>query len=133
MEYRKTCELLLDTSERANEGDTIAFDFLGEHIKGVYLCYEYWESAKADCIAVESNNKTRYYIINAIENCKLLERKPVLTKEEADCFNAYLEDAEMDIAFGNSDWNEIYQKIVGSNVSDYARRKQDYYYDSFER
>lgn len=133
MRYRKICELLLENGEKACEGDEISFNFLGEHIEGIFLCHEYWKPAEADCILIETNNKTRRFIINVIEDCKLLNRKPILTEEEINCFNSYLEDAKMDVAFGNSDWNKIYNKIVGNNISEYAREKQDYYYDFLER
>lgn len=50
--------------------------------------------------------------------------KSILTDEEIDCFNAYLELEKVD-AFGNTDWNNIYYKIVGNKVSDYAERKMN--------
>ena len=45
----------------------------------------------------------------------------VLSKDEADTFNAYLE-GDMKIAFGNTDWNHIYRKIVGNNLSEFAEK-----------
>ena len=51
-----------------------------------------------------------------------------LTMDEIDCFNAYIEDAKMDVAFGNSDWRSIYHKIVGDRISDYAKEKMDRYF-----
>lgn len=44
----------------------------------------------------------------------------VLSKDEADTFNAYLED-DIRIAFKNTDWNHIYRKIVGGNSSEFAK------------
>lgn len=45
----------------------------------------------------------------------------VLSKDEADIFNAYLED-DIRIAFKNTDWNHIYRKIVGNNSSGFAEK-----------
>lgn len=39
----------------------------------------------------------------------------VLSDDDIDTFNAYLEDNDMPTAFGNSDWRRIYQKIVGEH------------------
>ena len=50
-----------------------------------------------------------------------------LTDEEIDCFNAYIEDAKMNTAFGNSDWREVYRKTVDGRISDYAARKIKWY------
>ncbi len=56
----------------------------------------------------------------ALEHC-------IFCDEEIDCFNKYIEDAKMDIAFGNSDWCNIYHKIVGNKVSEYAKEKMELY------
>lgn len=45
----------------------------------------------------------------------------VLSRDEADTFNAYLED-DIRVAFKNSDWNRIYRKIVGDNLSEFAEK-----------
>lgn len=45
----------------------------------------------------------------------------VLSKDEADIFNAYLE-GDIKIAFRNTDWNHIYKKIVGNNSSKFAEK-----------
>lgn len=45
----------------------------------------------------------------------------ILSKDEADIFNAYLED-DIRIAFKNTDWNHIYRKIVGNNSSEFAEK-----------
>lgn len=45
----------------------------------------------------------------------------VLSKDEADTFNAYIE-GDIKTAFGNTDWNHIYRKIVGDNSSEFAER-----------
>lgn len=36
----------------------------------------------------------------------------VLSDDEIDTFNAYLENDDIPTAFGNTDWNKIYNKIV---------------------
>lgn len=45
----------------------------------------------------------------------------VLSKDEADTFNAYIE-GDIKTAFGNTDWNRIYRKIVGDNSSEFAEK-----------
>ena len=45
----------------------------------------------------------------------------ILSKDEADVFNTYLE-SDIKIAFGNTDWNHIYRKIVGNNSSEFAEK-----------
>jgi hypothetical protein len=45
----------------------------------------------------------------------------VLSKDEADVFNTYLE-SDIKIAFGNTDWNHVYRKIVGNNSSEFAEK-----------
>lgn len=45
----------------------------------------------------------------------------ILNKDEADTFNAYLED-DIRIAFKNTDWNHVYRKIVGNNSSQFAEK-----------
>lgn len=45
----------------------------------------------------------------------------VLSKDETDTFNTYLED-DIRIAFKNTDWNRIYRKIVGNNSSEFAEK-----------
>ena len=39
----------------------------------------------------------------------------LLSDEDIDTFNAYLEDNDIPTAFGNSDWMTIYKKIVGEH------------------
>lgn len=45
----------------------------------------------------------------------------VLSKDEADTFNTYIE-GDIKTAFGNTDWNHIYRKIVGDNLSEFAEK-----------
>lgn len=42
----------------------------------------------------------------------------VLSEEEIDTFNAYIENCDMRVAFGNTDWCGIYAKIVGTRRSE---------------
>ena len=49
----------------------------------------------------------------------LSSKESVLSKEECDIFNVYLQ-GDIRIAFGNTDWNHIYRKIVGENSSNFA-------------
>lgn len=39
----------------------------------------------------------------------------VLSDDDIDTFNAYLENNDIPTAFGNSDWRRIYKKIVGKH------------------
>lgn len=41
----------------------------------------------------------------------------ILSNDDIDTFNAYLEDNDMPTAFGNTDWKKIYYKIVGEHGS----------------
>jgi hypothetical protein len=51
----------------------------------------------------------------------------ILSCDEIDCFNDYIESEKVDIAFGNTDWCNIYRKLVGDRESEYARERMDYY------
>lgn len=42
----------------------------------------------------------------------------ILSDEDIDTFNSYLEDNDMETAFGNSDFTKIYKKIVGFHGTD---------------
>lgn len=42
----------------------------------------------------------------------------VLSDDDIDTFNSYLEDNDMPTAFGNTDWRSIYNKIVGHRSSE---------------
>lgn len=58
------------------------------------------------------------FCLTDIVNCrnkigKGLDGICVLSDDEIDTFNAYLEKDDIPTAFGNTDWNQIYNKIVG--------------------
>lgn len=46
------------------------------------------------------------------------EASGLLTQEEIECFKSYIESLlrgeKMEVIWGNSDWNEIYKKIISS-------------------
>lgn len=46
----------------------------------------------------------------------------ILSDDEIDTFNAYLEKDDIPTAFGNTDWNRIYNKIVGKRRSKKAEQ-----------
>lgn len=48
-----------------------------------------------------------------------------LTNDEIDTFNTYLEQNDIKTAFGNTDWNHIYHKIVGDRISESLARIED--------
>lgn len=53
----------------------------------------------------------------------------VLSKKDSDIFNEYIEKGDIETAFGNSDWNHIYRKIVGDNSSDFAEKCMEEAYE----
>lgn len=62
-----------------------------------------------------------HYSINLYGN------QPILSEDEIITFQAYIADAKVSIAFGNTDWCEIYDKIVNHNWSEYAKERFDFY------
>ncbi len=59
----------------------------------------------------------------------IFTREAILSKKDSDIFNEYLEKGDIETAFGNSDWNHIYRKIVGDNSSDFAEKCMDDIYE----
>ena len=54
----------------------------------------------------------------------------LLSDEDVETFNAYLEDNDLPIAFGNSDFVRIYKRIVGDlkcseKLKDWIEQKRD--------
>lgn len=53
----------------------------------------------------------------------------VLTDEDVIIFNSYIENNNMPVAFGNSDWCKIYSKIVGDieskTIEDWKNRNEE--------
>lgn len=60
-----------------------------------------------DNFALQNIVKCRNHINDGLDG--------ILPDEDIDTFNAYLEQNDMKTAFGNSDWNKIYSKIVGQH------------------
>lgn len=82
-----------------------------------------------NCIVFYCMREIDAYSQHDLERLRKDDKRIIeLTSEEIDCFNAYIEDAKMDVAFGNSDWRSIYHKIVGDRVSEYAKEKMDRYF-----
>lgn len=48
-----------------------------------------------------------------------------LSKSEIETFNSYIEGNDMPTAFGNSDWCNIYSKIVGDRQSEKIKKWKD--------
>ena len=92
--------------------------------EGISMLMNELETAlRIDCYDYTGEPNLEYYQQKVEENPTIYPEIPHvvrLTKKEIDVFNWYLEDAKMDIAFGNSDWNGIYRKIVGDRSSEYA-------------
>ena len=59
----------------------------------------------------------------------IFSQAAVLSKKDSDIFNVYLEKGDIETAFGNSDWNHIYRKIVGDNSSDFAEKCMERLYE----
>lgn len=55
-----------------------------------------------------------------------------LSDNELAVFNAYIDDCMNSIAFGNSDWVEVYEKITQGRMSDKAKKRIAYYRDEVE-
>ena len=55
-----------------------------------------------------------------------------LSDDELAVFNAYIDDCMDSIAFGNSDWIEVYKKITNGRMSDKAKERIAYYRDDVE-
>ena len=51
------------------------------------------------------------------EDSSLANDTPLLTEDEQDILNAYLENGDIMTAMGNSDFFDIYKKLVGNNRS----------------
>lgn len=56
------------------------------------------------------------FCLHNIVKCRS-ELRGLLSEEDAETFNRYLEDNDMPIAFGNSDFVRIYKRIVGDSKS----------------
>ena len=63
---------------------------------------------------------------------KIVRSGLVLTDEEIKIFQSYIDDGDMDIAFGNSDWVEIYLKITRFAFSDKAAKLVDKYHTTYD-
>lgn len=50
----------------------------------------------------------------------------ILSDEDIDIFNSYLENDNMETAFGNSDFTKIYKKIVGFHGTDRSDKIKDW-------
>ncbi len=101
---------------------------LQDKINNSRFAYEDFKSEE-ECIVLYCLKEIDEY--SQADLCRLKKsdtRSVELTVDEIDCFNAYIEDAKMDIEFGNSDWCDIYHKIVGDRVSEYAKEKMDRYF-----
>lgn len=61
--------------------------------------------------------KCRNNIGNEIDCC--------LSDKDIAVFNSYIESNDMPVAFGNSDWNNVYSKVVGRQQSAKAKEWQD--------
>ena len=56
-------------------------------------------------------------IVEHRNNCDI-PVEGILSKEDIDTFNSYIENNDMPTAFGNSDFSNIYRKIVGNSRSE---------------
>lgn len=63
---------------------------------------------------------------------KIIQSSLVLTDEEIEIFKSYIDDSDMDVAFGNSDWVEIYLKITRFAFSDKAANLVDKYRTTYD-
>lgn len=73
--------------------------------------YEYWGKQKelfSRCMQLVSDN-------NKLKQQIPAERNKFLSDNDINILNAYLDDCIDTIAFGNSDFTDVYDKIVGDN------------------
>lgn len=81
----------------------IYFQLYGDMMMARDLC----KYGKIDGLCLSSIVKCRENVGGGVDG--------VLSDEDIDIFNSYLEDNDMSVAFGNSDFVKIYNKIVGSH------------------
>lgn len=55
-----------------------------------------------------------------------------LSEDELTAFNAYIDDCMHSIAFGNSDWIEVYEKITNGRMSEKAESRIAFYRDMYD-
>lgn len=55
-----------------------------------------------------------------------------LSENELAVFNAYLDDCMDNIAFGNSDWIEVYKKITNGRMSDKSEKRIAHYRNLYD-
>ena len=55
-----------------------------------------------------------------------------LSEEELATFNAYIDDCMDSIAFGNSDWVEIYKKITQGRMSEKSEKRISMFREMYE-
>lgn len=55
-----------------------------------------------------------------------------LSDNELAIFNAYIDDCMDSIAFGNSDWLEIYKKITNGRISEKAQERMARYREDYD-
>ena len=53
---------------------------------------------------------------------KIIQSGLVLTDDEIEIFKAYIDDGDMETAFGNSDWIDVYLKITRFVCGDKAKQ-----------
>lgn len=63
---------------------------------------------------------------------KIIQSGLVLTDDEIEIFKSYIDDGDMEVAFGNSDWVEIYLKITRFAFSDKAANLVDKYRTTYD-
>lgn len=71
----------------------------------------------------------RNIVLAIVKTESQTQEKPILSENEAEIFNAYLKSEGICHPFGNSDWDSIYDKIVGPNKSEWIKRIYDSTYE----
>lgn len=69
------------------------------------------------------------HIIKELNSCKNSNISGILSDTDIAIFNSYLENNDIPTACGNSDWNKIYAKIVGNNISPKLKEWKDRIYE----
>ncbi len=87
-----------------------------------YQLYSELAIAMEMCQYGHLDNFSLSCIVKARNRCSDGLTYGILSKEQADIFNNYIEGNDMPTAFGNSDWNQIYAMIVGNRKTDKIKK-----------
>ena len=107
-ELVKICNLLYSTAD--NEKNDLYYNLYSEMMIARDMCqYGHIDNFCLENIVKCRNSFGKGFIGNLSEN-------------DIQVFNSYIESDDMKTAFGNSDWCEVYSKIVGDKQSEKIKK-----------